>query len=63
MKDKRNKNIKILALKLTKLEKEIQLGKNVQENEQKIQNIMLNLSIEDMLLIDNYINKKKFLTK
>ena len=55
MKDKQNKHLKIAAQKIVKAEKELLLGKNVQENQQKIENIMSSLSFEDVLLLDDYI--------
>lgn len=63
MKNERNKRIKRIAQKIVNLEKELQLGKNVKENQQKIEDIMSSLSVEDMLQIDEYITKKKLLTK
>lgn len=63
MKDKQNKHLKIAAQKIAKAEKELLLGKNVQENQQKIENIMSSLSFEDVLLLDDYIQRKKLLTK
>ena len=63
MKDKQNKHLKITAQKIVKAEKELLLGKNVQENQQKIENIMSSLSFEDVLLLDDYIQRKKLLTK
>lgn len=63
MKDKQNKYLKIAAQKIAKAEKELLLGKNVQENQQKIKNIMSSLSFEDALLLDDYIQRKKLLTK
>lgn len=62
MKDKRNKRIKILAQKIAKAESDMRLGKNVKENQQKIEDIMSNLSVEDMIAIDDYIHSKKYLT-
>lgn len=63
MENKQNDYIKKLALEIVDLENKIQLGKNIQENQQKIENIMCTLSLEDMLLIDDYITEKKLLTK
>ena len=63
MKDERNKRIKRIAQKIVNLEEELQLGKKVKENQQKIEDIMSSLSVEDMLQIDEYITKKKLLTK
>lgn len=62
MKDKRNKHIKILAQKIVDLESEMRLGKNVQENQKKIENIISSLSFEDIIEVDNYIIDKKFLS-
>lgn len=61
MKDKQNKKIRILAKKITDLENEMRLGKNIKENENKIYNIMSSLSLEDMLLLDEYIRRKKLI--
>ncbi len=63
MKDERNKYIKLVAQKIVEAEKELLLGKNVQENQQKIEDIMSSLSFEDVLLLDDYIQRKKLLTK
>jgi len=63
MKDKRNKHIKILSEKIVKAEREILEGKNVQENRDKIENIVRGLSLTEMLEIDEYITRKKLLTK
>jgi hypothetical protein len=63
MKDERNKRIKIIANKIVALEKQLQLGENVKEVQQKIEDIMSSLSVEDVLLVDDYIMKKKLLTK
>ena len=62
MKDKQNKDIKILAQKIVKAEQEIRLGKNVQENQQKIEDIVSSISVDDMMAIDDYIYRKKLLT-
>ena len=62
MKDERNKRIKILAQKIVKAEQEMHLGKDVQENKQKIENIVSSLSFEDMIAVDDYIYRKKMLT-
>lgn len=63
MKDKRNKHLKILAQKIVKAEREILEGKSVQENKDKIQNIMGSLSLTETLELDEYIHRKKLLTK
>lgn len=63
MKDKRNKRIKILANKIAQIEEQIALGNNVQENQNKIQNITDSLTLEEILQVDEYIARKKLLTK
>lgn len=63
MKDKRNKRIKILANKIVQIEEQIALGNNVQENQNKIQSITDSLTLEEILQIDEYITRKKLLTK
>lgn len=63
MKDERKQHIKILAEKIVKAEKELQLGKNVKENQRKIEDIMSSLSLEEAIRLDIYISDKKMLTK
>lgn len=58
----KNKEIKNLAFKIVKMEQELSKGKNVQENMKEIQEISKTLSLEDMLMIDDYITKNKLLT-
>lgn len=58
----KNKEIKNLARKIVKMEQELSKGKNVQENMKEIQEISKTLSLEDMLMIDDYITKNKLLT-
>jgi hypothetical protein len=62
MKNK-NKHLKLLAEKIVLLEKELELGKNVKENQAKIEEIILSLSFEEVLELDNYIFEKNLLTK
>lgn len=54
--------IKDVATTLMTLEKECQLGNNVPENMKKMEQLTSNLSLEDMLKIDEYISQN-FLTK
>lgn len=61
MKD--GKKIKQLAEQIFILEKECQLGNNVQENMNKIEQLTQTLSLDEMLEVDTYIMEKKFLTK
>ncbi len=63
MKDKQNERLRTLAKKIVELESEIRLGKNVQEYQQKIENIISTLSIEDVVYIDDYIFRKKLFDK
>ena len=60
MKDE--KKLKELAEQISKLEKECQLGNNIQENTNKIEQLIQSLSLEEMLEIDTYIMNEKFLT-
>ena len=61
MKENKNKHLRNIAKKIAKLEKEIRLGNNVQENRDKIENIMCSLEFGDIIFIDNYISKKKLI--
>lgn len=60
MKDKKNK-IKILSEKIARYEEQIHLGKNVQENQNKIEKIMESLSVDDYLQIEDYIDEHQLL--
>ena len=53
----------ILANKIAQIEEQIALGNNVQENQNKIQNIIDSLTLEEILQVDEYITRKKLLTK
>lgn len=55
--------IKKLAKKIVKLELECQNGTNISKNMSKIEQLTRNLSLEEMLAIDTYIQEKKLLTK
>lgn len=57
------KKIKEVAPLIVQAEKEIRLGKDVQLNKDKIENIMCSLSFQEMLLLDDYIMQENFLTK
>ena len=63
MKDEKKKNIKKLAQEIARLEKECQSGNNISKNMNKIEQLIQDLSLEDMLAIDDYILEKKLLTK
>lgn len=49
--------LRVIATNIMLCEKEIQQGKNVKENENKIREYMSALSMEDVLKIDEYIMK------
>ena len=51
-----------LALKIISLEEESQQNKNVEKNLIEMEKLIMALSLEDMLAIDEYITKK-LLTK
>lgn len=61
MKENKNKHLRNIAKKIAKLEQEMTEGKNVQENKDKIENIMCSLDFGDIIFIDNYISKKKLI--
>ena len=61
MKDE--KKLKKVAEQLFKLEQECQLKNNIQENMNKMEQLIQTLSIEELLIIDDYIINEKFLTK
>lgn len=63
MKNERRKNIKKIARDIVKLEKLCQAGKNIEENKEKIKQAIEGLTLDELLKIDTYIQKKKFLTK
>lgn len=62
MKDERKK-IKELAEKIVELEKQCQSKNNVSKALEEIEQLTKDLSLEDMLKIDEYIIEKKLLTK
>ena len=55
--------IKKLAEEIVKLELECQNGTNISRNMSEIEQLTRNLSLEEMLAIDTYIQEKKLLTK
>lgn len=58
-----NKKIKNLSEQIAGLEQELLLGKNVSENQDKINIIMSTLSLEEMLEVDDYITTNGLLNK
>ena len=51
-----------LALKIISIEEECQQNKNVEKNLIEMEKLIMTLSLEDMLAIDEYLTKK-LLTK
>lgn len=62
-KQDKNKNLNILAMKIAKLEKEMKQGKNIKENENKIQNIMCHLNYGDLMYVVSRIEDKHLIDK
>lgn len=60
-KQDQNKELRRVAKSIAALEKEISLGNNVKENQNKIQLYMSRLSLEDMLWVDEYIHNKNLI--
>lgn len=56
-----NNKIKVVATKIVLLEQECQQGNS--NKIQELEKIVSNLSLEEMLAIDEYIYQKKLLTK
>jgi hypothetical protein len=54
------RQIQALAEQIAELEKKFQV-KNDQKIEDKIEELMMNLSFEEVLAIDNYISEKNLL--
>ena len=52
------KDIQLIGQKIINAEREIALGKDVQSNENKIQNYMENLSPADLLAVVMYVEEK-----
>jgi hypothetical protein len=63
MKENKNKHLRNIANKIAKLELQMREGKNVKLIEKEIYDIMCSLSFEEMNYIDEYISRKKLLTK
>jgi hypothetical protein len=61
MKD--NKSIKEIAEQVVTLEKLIQGKTDTKDNINKLNSLCESLSLEDMLAVDDYIFRKKLLTK
>ncbi len=46
-----------LAKSIAEMEKEMRLGKSVQDFDARIENLIQDLTLEDLFLIDEYIQK------
>ena len=57
------KKIKETALEFVALEKAIQAGENVKENQNKIEKLSMSLSYPEIFAIDEYIESNHLLTK
>lgn len=55
----KKKELKKIAKEIVRLEKNLSLDKNDKESLNKIQNIMLSLSLLEMFQVDEYIQKNK----
>ena len=62
MKDEKKKTIKMVAEEIARLEKSYQSEHDI-SSLNKIEQIIQTLSLEDMLIIDEYILEKNLLTK
>ena len=59
----KNSQIKSMALEFAALEKAIQAGENVKENQYKIEKLSSTLSYAEIFAIDEYIESHHLLTK
>lgn len=57
------KEMKEIANRLAKLERECQNGNNINENMLEMAQIVSSLSFEDLMRLDEYIINKNLLTK
>ena len=53
------KELKVIAQKVINAEREIRLGKDVQFNEEKIQNYLQSLPLNDLVKVTMYIDNKE----
>lgn len=58
-----NKKLKKIATQIIELEKLCQKGDNVPDNMNKMAQLISELSLEEMLAVDDYITKEKLLTQ
>ena len=63
MKRNKKEKLKEVARIIAELEKECQMGKNVQENMSKMDELIKQFDIPDLLLLDEFILENNLLTK
>lgn len=63
MKRNKKEKLKEVARIIAELEKECQMGKNVQENMSKMDELVTQFDITDLLLLDEFILENNLLTK
>lgn len=63
MKRNKKEKIKEVANIIAELEKECQMGKNVQNNMSKMDELINQFDITDLLLLDEFILENNLLTK
>lgn len=63
MKRNKKEKLKEVAKIIAELEKECQMGKNVQENMSKMDELVTQFDITDLLLLDEFILENNLLTK
>ena len=59
----KKKTLKKIATQIAQLERQIEKGNDVAINEQKITEIMMSLSLDEMMEVDDYIFQHKLLNK
>lgn len=55
----RKQELKIIAQKIINAEREIKLGKDIELNEEKIQNYMQTIPLNDLIKVTEYIDNKE----
>lgn len=63
MKRNKKEKLKEVAKTIAELEKECQMGKNVQKNMSKMDELITQFDITDLLLLDEFILENNLLTK
>lgn len=59
----KQKKLKKIAIEIAALERQCEKGIDVAINEQKITNIMSNLTLDEMIEVDDYIFQNRLLIK